>query len=468
MAEITIPGDPGGLSALSSRLRTAAGDVESVGRSVSSNSLEGSWSGPASQAFRSSLQPLPGELARVSAAFEEAGQAISTFASKLSELQRKADWYNRQIEAARQEQRAAQARQLHAQTEVRAAEARHSLASDPASLHTARAALEFGHGLLREAVAEVEDTVRRLSSLVAATVTLRAEYQAAVNACCGGLDSARHSGASSPLAWLSSLVYGLVGGVDGSGLAVWRFSRSVDRWTGGPKSVLGAFAKFFKDELPARRGGVWGARLVGVTGNPFYKFAGFLSIPFTFSAGYDDYRAAGRQSAGESWLGRKFTEFFFVGDEVASLHPTAGLVLGGADFLAGGELDLITSGGRSNSGALSADFKAIGLIGGWGITESVNRAEAEFSKHAGDGDLSAAWHVAGGFVGGVVDGALKGNEVWADNAAAGEYGGFVKGASDVVNFGVDHAYTGVEAASRGVSGAARGAWDSGGRLLRSL
>lgn len=449
MAEITIPGDPSGLSALSSRLRAAAGDVESVSRSASSNSLEGSWSGPASQAFRASLQPLPGELARVSSAFEEAARAISTFASKLSEIQRKADWYNRQIEAARQEQRAAQARQLHAQTEVRAAEARHSIASDPTSLHTARAAVELGHSVLREAAAEVEDTVRRLSSLVAATVTLRAEYQAAVNACCGALDSARHSGAASPLAWLSSLVNGLIGGVDEGALAfAGRLGRFLADGAGGLHTATELAAEFVKRDLPVSKLQSWCKTVLRLSYDPAFIRAGHV---FAVFGGVQDSIAAWKQSSGENLVGRMYTEAWFVGFDVVAMRFPA---VAGANIL--------------TLGTVSADFKAIGLMGGHAITESMNRAEAEFRNHAGDNGLSITWHVAGGVAGGYIDGALKGNEVWAKNAEAGEYGGFVQGISQVANFGVDHAYAGVEAASRGVSGAARGAWDTGGRLLRSL
>lgn len=221
MGEITIPGDPGGLSGLASQLGAAAGEVGAVQGRVAANGLGGSWSGGAAEAFRSSLDELPGELAKVAHAFGDAGHAISGFAARLTDLQQKARWYNQQLESARHDLAAAEARRSSAQTELRAAQQRQRAVHDPASLHAAQSAVGVGETRFGQAVAQVEDASARISRLEASAATLRDEYEQAVRACCAALDSARHGGSHSLLGWVGNQVKGMGEFVEGGVATLW-------------------------------------------------------------------------------------------------------------------------------------------------------------------------------------------------------------------------------------------------------
>lgn len=221
MGEITIPGDPGGLSGLASQLGSAAGEVGAVQGRVAANGLGGSWSGAAAEAFRSSLDELPGELAKVAHAFGDAGHAISAFVARLSELQQKARWYNQQLDSARHDLAAAESRRSTAQAELRAAQQRQRAAHDPGSLHAAQSAVGLGESRLGQALAQVEDASARISRLEHAAAGLREEYDQAVRACCAALDGARHGGSQSLLGWVGNQVRGMGEFVEGGVATLW-------------------------------------------------------------------------------------------------------------------------------------------------------------------------------------------------------------------------------------------------------
>jgi uncharacterized protein YukE len=221
VSEISIPGDPGGLSGLASQLGAAAGEIGGVQGRVAANGLGGSWSGTAAEAFRSSLHELPGELAKVAHAFGDAGQAISGFAARLADLQQKARWYNQQLDAARHDLAAAESRRNSAQAELRAAQQRQRAAHDPASLHAAQGAVGLGETKLGQAAAQVEDASARISRLEGAGAALRDEYDQAVRACCAALDAARHGGSHSLLGWVGNQVKGMGEFVEGGVATLW-------------------------------------------------------------------------------------------------------------------------------------------------------------------------------------------------------------------------------------------------------
>jgi uncharacterized protein YukE len=223
MAErIVIPGDPGALGAIGSQLRTAAADVASVRDRVASNSLDGAWKGNAANAFRSTLHELPGELSHVVSAFEQAGGAVSRFASRLGELQREAAWYNAKLAESEEEERLSRERLKHAETSVLHARAAHSAAADPASILSTRSALAACEAALHGAVGALEEAGAALSHLVSGASGPRQEYEAAVRQCCGELDAA-HGGATHGLSgWVARHLQAMEHGLEHLGGAIWR------------------------------------------------------------------------------------------------------------------------------------------------------------------------------------------------------------------------------------------------------
>lgn len=228
MAEISIPGDPGGLSGLGSRLGSAADQIGAVQSRISSHGLEGAWSGAASDAFASTLGKLPGELEKAAQAFDDAGRALGTFSAKLSELQQKAAWYNRQIEGAQRDLAAAETRHRDAETDLRTAHVQHDSAGDPASRHAAQGAVLAGESRVGEAFAQVEESSSRIASLKRAGGTLRHEYDDAVRSCCGALDSARHAGSHSFLGAIAEHVKQMGGYVEGAAAVTWRGAKELE------------------------------------------------------------------------------------------------------------------------------------------------------------------------------------------------------------------------------------------------
>jgi uncharacterized protein YukE len=217
-----IPGDPGGLVALAAQLQTASSDVASVQERVATNGLQGSWSGAAAEAFRGSLNKLPGELAKVATAFGDASRSVSTFAGTLEELQANASKYATEITDLHVELRGAQVRQDEAQTRVAAARLAHSLASDPFSLHTAAAALNVGLGIEQTAVAEVEEIGAEIARFVSLAESNRITYEDAVRTCCAAFGSAYEGGTSSFGAWAERHARSVAGLLEGSWGAVRR------------------------------------------------------------------------------------------------------------------------------------------------------------------------------------------------------------------------------------------------------
>lgn len=419
MAEISIPGDPGGLSALASQLRAAADGIATVGGRVGENGLDGSWSGQAANAFRASVSPLPGELSKVFAAFVESSQALARFATRLAELQQKARWYEGQLEAARQEQSAAEARQARAQTELDTARRGHSLATDPASLHTTGQAVDLGESAVGQAVADVEDAVARAAKLVAAAVSLRQEYEDAVNSCCAALGGARHSGGS-PLAGISRAVSGLAGRVD-RGLALWWHSgaRDLEELLSDGHDLVDVVDQFVEGVLPVSKLGHWAVPVVRIANSPTFRAAGKAFAVFAVIGGIGDVRDAWRGSRGESGPGRDFTVGFTAASDGAMMWSP----LGGANLL--------------SLGAVSADFKAIALIGG-------------------------------GAISGGSEGASRADEQFSENALRGDYLPPVKYIAKGENWAIDHAYQGVYTGVHATEGFAEDVWHGGGSLLGRL
>lgn len=203
MAElVTIPGDPAALEGLAGQLRGAAADIEAIHGRVTSNTLEGSWSGHASSAFRGSLQALPGELDGIVTAFGAAATALGSFAGHLAELQQAAARHNQQVEQSEQELRAAQAHASEREAGLRAARSAHATASDPLTLSTATRALEASETFFHQAVMHVESLGSQMSQMLAGGGALTSEYDQAVQVCCSALDAARHAAGRSFTSWL--------------------------------------------------------------------------------------------------------------------------------------------------------------------------------------------------------------------------------------------------------------------------
>jgi WXG100 family type VII secretion target len=226
---VIIPGDPAGLDALAGQLHGAAGDVQSVQSRVASNSLGASWSGQAANAFRNSLDQLPGEIEKVVGAFNDAGSAVSSFAGRLAELQQAAAWHNQQVERSEQERDEAEANARNRERELQEAQRAHAAATDPLSLSGLQRAVETSDGLCRTAIADVEDTASRLTQLLGAGSVLHNDYEAAVSACCAALDAARHAAGRTFLRWLGDQVGGIAHATERLGGVIVHDAESVVR-----------------------------------------------------------------------------------------------------------------------------------------------------------------------------------------------------------------------------------------------
>jgi hypothetical protein len=207
----SIPGDPGGIESIASAWKGAAEQVESVGRRVAANGLDGSWSGIAGDAFRGSIERLQGELISIAPAFQSAGEALSLFSGELEELQVRARRQQRSIEEAEEEQRIAHARTEDATVKLEAARVAQAAAVDPVSLGTARAAVQACEGIFSAARANVDAAVGRVGELVRGLEGLKLEYEDAVRRCASGVESARHAAGTPLSAWLEAHMPALAG-----------------------------------------------------------------------------------------------------------------------------------------------------------------------------------------------------------------------------------------------------------------
>jgi Putative T7SS secretion signal domain len=224
MSEIVIPGSPDGLRALVAQLNRAADDIDSVRARVAGNGLDGSWSGRAAEAFRSSLHQFPGELGQVGAAFTGAAAAIGSFVGTLAQLQAQARWYDERVAGAEQELQTAHAKRSDAERQLSEAHRELSTAADPVSLSSARQLVSDGEGLVRQAALEVVDIGGSLRRLVAGQQTIVREYDDAVRACAAALNAIRDSGGSA-LHGLRAWVDHEIGQIEDAGAALWRDAR---------------------------------------------------------------------------------------------------------------------------------------------------------------------------------------------------------------------------------------------------
>lgn len=217
-----ISGDPGALEALVGQLRTSAGHVEGIQGRVSANGLGGSWSGTAADAFRVSLDALPGELEKLHSSFSVAADAIGGYAHVLAELQSRAQWLAQQIVDAESGLQSAQARHSTAQSELHAAQTRHVAASDPASKSLAQAAVDRASGAVAAAHAAQEECAARVSSLRSSASQNREELDRAASTCASALAAAGNLGISNSFgSWIDRIGQIVKGLESGLGIGQW-------------------------------------------------------------------------------------------------------------------------------------------------------------------------------------------------------------------------------------------------------
>jgi uncharacterized protein YukE/surface antigen len=209
-----IPGEPGGLDAIASQLQSASTDIASVQERVAVNGLQGSWTGHAADAFRSSLDKLPGELGTVARAFEAASDSVRGFAGQLADFQSNASYCANRIRALEEDLQSAQRRHDEAQARVESARLRESVASDPISLKTAVDAVKDGLSQLRLALDDLEASHGELQRIRREAQNNREDYEQAVRACGAALldatESTTHSNGAPHIA-VGTLIAGIIG-----------------------------------------------------------------------------------------------------------------------------------------------------------------------------------------------------------------------------------------------------------------
>jgi uncharacterized protein YukE len=393
LGDSAIPGDPDGLSVVASRLAAARDQVSSVQGRVASNGLQGTWSGSAGDAFRSSLNLLPGELGSVAGAFDLASSAIGGFAGRLAGFQEQAAYFGSRIQALEEELAAAQHRHDEAQNRVRVARLREDAAHDPVSLKTAVDAVRYGLGLLQQALNDLDEHSQEITRLRGEAQANREDYESAVQACCAQLQDASESsfqGHGSSHISVSSIIGGI-------GMFWARSSRRID---GDAEDVVNFAGTVYGDAdsldqvvegmLPVSSLGRWAVPIVDVASNPVFEGAGHV---FTALGVYEDGRGlmtTWDQTRGEKDQGRVVT---MVGSAATDAVIMRVPVVGVANLLDGG--------------ALNASGQGLSLI-------------------------------LGGAASGGLKGALQGDDQFADNAANGEYGGFVKDMAKGEDYLIEH------------------------------
>lgn len=445
-----IPGDPDGLRAIAARLQTARDDVSSVQGRVASNGL-GDWSGSAGDAFRSSLNKLPGELGSVAGAFDEAAGAINSFSGQLTGFQERAAYYANRIKTLEQELAATQHRHDEAQSRVQAARLRESAAHDPVSLKTAVDAVRYGLSLLHQALDDLDLHSQEITRVQHEAQVNREDYENAVRACCaqlqGASDSCTHSNGSSHIS-----VSSIVGGI---GLFWARYLKRPEEdaeWVYGRLDALG---KLVENGVPVSRLGRWAVPIVRMEENPIFKGMGRLFIPFAVYGTFQALRTTLDETRGENILGRAYTSVATAGGEGAlMLWWPAGVA------------------NLTDGGALSADVHGVALIGGGELSGGMSGGRNAYQQDVRDREsgnyLGLTEHVVGGAVSGGVRGALAGDEQFANNAASGRYGGVVKDMAKGEDFAIEHPKAALEAAVHAPVSAVKDLYHGGVHLLDAL
>ena len=187
------------------------------------------------EAFRSSLNELPGELQKINSSFGAAAGAVGSFATTLAELQSRANWYASQIEQASSDLQSAQNRHAAAEKELHTAKHSHAVASDPVSKASWQRALDDASTAVATANADQDEFNGQISNLRSAAHLNHSEYENAANVCCSGLETASHLGIRNSFThalghFLHDVGSGIATGVVWAGREVERAGEDVEQW----------------------------------------------------------------------------------------------------------------------------------------------------------------------------------------------------------------------------------------------
>lgn len=171
--------------------------------------------------------------------------------------------------------------------------------------------------------------------------------------------------------------------------------------------------------VPISMLGPWAVPLVRVANNSVFRFSGTVGTAFLAYETVGDVKAAYDQTSWENAPGRAFTvEVTGASDAILAWKPAAV-----ANVVDGG--------------SLSASIKGLGLVGG-------------------------------GLISGGPEGALRGDEQFANNAASGQYGGFVKAMNKGEDYVIEHPGNVGRAIVHAPANAAKALWRGGADLLHDL
>jgi uncharacterized protein YukE len=452
-----IPGDPEGLRAIASRLQAARTDVESVRGRVAANGLQGAWSGSAAEAFRSSLDRLPAELETVASVFAGASNSINSFAGQLVGFQDKASYYANRIISIEQDLSAAQHRHDEAQTKVETARLAQSAASDPISLKTATDAFKLGLSLLRQAIDDLDENSREIARVRHEAQENREDYESAVRACCATLQASSeqttHRNGTTRLG-ISGVIGGLAVLLQSHSRELERDAKDVYKGLGDAYESLDGLGKFVEDVLPVSMLGGWATPIVRMAENPVFRDASWVFVPIAAYGTFEDLKTTLDETQRENFLGRAYTTEGTLAADAATFWPPAAIA------------------NLADGGALSASLHGVALIGGAALSGGTDGAYNAYERDVRDrasGDyVGLARHVLDGAVSGTAQGALQGDDQFAQNAETGQYGGFVKDFAKGEDFVIEHPGTVAHAVVHAPVAAAKDLYHDGAHLLSDL
>lgn len=189
MSTTDIPGDVGGLLELGSQLTSAASQIQAAQGRIAQNGLS-NWTGNGGSQFREKLEDFHPKLGGAAEALSTAGAQVTNFAKALQGFQDTAQWQTKQISNSRASLEAAQAAHGQAQTRLDEANLKHSLATDPISLRTAKALVNVAEDLFRSTRNAVDDAAANLAKYTKAAEQNFDDYQQAVKAAARAIEDA--------------------------------------------------------------------------------------------------------------------------------------------------------------------------------------------------------------------------------------------------------------------------------------
>lgn len=208
-----LEGDPDAVLATARRFRQVSDDMDHIRGRFDNGGLSGSWEGPAADAFRQTVEDLPGELTKASHVNGQVADALFSFGTTLADLQARSRVADRELVDAQRRASLAQSDDTRAHGMLKTAQRAYtSSAHDPIAEPRARHTVEASAQAARKTTAALATARADVEARNRAIEDLRGERDDAAALCAKRIHAADPSFKDEVTNWYADKVHGTIVG----------------------------------------------------------------------------------------------------------------------------------------------------------------------------------------------------------------------------------------------------------------